>query len=92
MLQIHRLPWLWAVGGVFRFLIFIALLVLIIVGIWALVRSARRHDVPNRPAETDSQPTSLSKSSAALDILQERYARGDIGKEEYEQIKRDLTS
>ena len=27
---------------------------------------------------------------SALDILQQRYARGEIGREEYEQKKRDL--
>ncbi len=27
---------------------------------------------------------------SALDILKERYARGEIGREEYEQMKKDL--
>jgi putative membrane protein len=31
-----------------------------------------------------------SSGSRALEVLQERYARGEIGKEEYEQKKRDL--
>jgi putative membrane protein len=33
---------------------------------------------------------SQSRSRNPLDIAKERYARGEISKEEYEQIKRDL--
>ncbi len=33
-------------------------------------------------------PTERSKS--ALDVLDERYARGDIGREEYEQKRKDI--
>ncbi|MDP6781973.1 MAG: SHOCT domain-containing protein [Dehalococcoidia bacterium] len=31
------------------------------------------------------------KETSALDIARNRYARGEIGKEEFEQLKRDLS-
>lgn len=36
--------------------------------------------------------SSQSRGKTALEILQERYARGEIQKEEYEQRKRDISA
>ena len=61
-------------GGVFMILWW----VLIIAGIVALARwlmSLSRGDAPRK---------------SALDVLDERYAQGEINRDEYEQRKRDL--
>jgi putative membrane protein len=53
-------------------------LVLVIVGLIALVRWLV---TPGRASRTDT----------ALEILRQRYARGEINKEEFDAKKRDLT-
>jgi putative membrane protein len=53
--------------------------VILVVGIVVLVRLLRREP-----------PAGAPPAETALDILKKRYARGEIGKEEFEQKKRDL--
>jgi len=69
----------WGFGGIFM-LLFWGLLVLGVVAIlkWLFGGSGERRDPP--PAKT------------ALQILEERYARGEIDREDFEQRKRDLSS
>jgi putative membrane protein len=55
-------------------------LVLLILMIWILVRLMST----NRTGRD-------STSDAALDILKQRYARGEINSEEFQRMKRDLS-
>lgn len=63
-------------GGIFMILWWI----LIIVGIVALAKWL-----------LSSNACSRSSSGKALDILKERYARGEIDEQEYQKKKRDLS-
>lgn len=64
------------IGMIGMAVFWILIIVLIVVLIGRLLGSGGRED--RRPAKT------------ALDILNERYAAGEIEREEYEQKKRDL--
>jgi putative membrane protein len=68
--------WMWGMGG-FMGLGWILILIAIAVVVWLLVRG---------PLGQGGQ----TERRSALDILKERYARGEIGKEEFEQKKHDL--
>jgi len=45
----------------------------------------------NSNSSLNKNETLQGNDKSALDILQERYARGEINKEQYEEMKRDLT-
>ena len=72
--------WWWGFGAL-HMLLFWAVLIFVIV---VLVRW-----ITNMPGPRGSG--SDTGGGRALDILKERYARGEINKEEFEQKKRDLS-
>ena len=65
-------------------------LVLIVLGIMAIVwiLRASTHGLHHNA----SYPPRIDRGSAGLDILEERYARGEIDREEYLQKRADLKS
>jgi putative membrane protein len=67
-------------GGIFMIIFWILIIVGLVFFIKWLVQSTKGHSSADR---TDT-------SSRALDILKERYARGEINKQEFEEKKRDL--
>ena len=67
-------PWMWLISLV----VFIGFIVL---AVWLI----RWIGQGGGPPSSDT-----SKRDRALEILRERYARGEISKEEFEQMRRDL--
>lgn len=64
-----------------RAIMWILLLIAIGVAIYFIYRSqAKQADLPGQPREQDS----------ALDIARGRYARGEISREQFEEIRREL--
>jgi putative membrane protein len=76
---------MWNWGGMIMMglvsLLILALLIGLIVAIVLLVRSGQRAGT----AMTGNVPR-----GSALEILKERYARGEITREEYQDMRRDL--
>lgn len=68
----------WGMG--FGMVFMLLFWVLVILGIAALIRWLMVQQSPSRG----------SRDKSPLDIVQERYARGEINREEYEQKKQDL--
>ena len=74
----HGWGWGWGMG--FGMIGMVLFWVLVILGIVVLVRRVGGSSVSSGPPP----------SKTALDILKERYARGEIDKQEFEEKKRDL--
>ena len=55
-------------------------LIIVVVVVWAIVKGLGQNN----------QSTNKNIPKSALDILKERYARGEIDKEEFEERKKNL--
>ena len=66
------------VGIMLGWIVGLALLIFVI---WIIVRAVNSNSGIDNP-----------RNRTSLDILKERYAKGEIDKEEFEEKKRDLTS
>ena len=73
--------WMIGIMGV-NVLIGLGLLALVIVGIVAGLRWL---------TESSGQHAAGSRSDSALDLLRERYAKGEIGRDEFQRIRQDLS-
>lgn len=77
----------WGWGGMgFGLISMVLFWVLIIAGVVVLVKWLAG------PSASSGAPPVAPPPKTALDILKERYARGEIDKQEFEEKKRDLTS
>lgn len=72
-------------------LVMVAVLVVILVGIVLVIRSQNAHHSP-APPSAPALSGSVGVNRAAIQILEERYARGDIQRDEFMQRRQDLWS
>ena len=70
-------------GGAVGFVVMLAVLALIVVGVVLLVRGTSGRD-PGSP------PAAGRATTGALQILEERYAKGEIDRKEFLERKADL--
>ncbi len=75
--SMHPMWWMWGAGGIVMMLFMLLFWGMVIAG---LVVGIRWLVTQGRASGTDS----------AMQILRERYARGDISREEFEAKRRDL--
>jgi putative membrane protein len=78
-------------GGMLLMLLSMALwIALLVVVVWAIIRWLDRRTSPSGSTNTSTPPT--PSSSSALEILGQRYARGEIDTATFEQMRERLVA
>jgi putative membrane protein len=70
--------------------IFPIFMIIMVVLCFLMMRGRRRFMMCGPSSRTAGDPVWKGQSESASEILDKRYARGEIGKEEYEEKKRDI--
>ncbi len=78
----HMMGWGDSGWSAVHMIFWLVILIAIVAGVFWLVRP----DFYRRASRADS-----TRQPSALDILEERYARGEINRDEYLEKKRDLS-
>ena len=73
--------WMWLFGGLMMLLFWGGLLTIVFFILRAVLRSGKRDSGRDSPDY---------RSENSLEILKQRYARGEISREEYMSIRKDL--
>jgi putative membrane protein len=90
MLAYMMHDWAWGGGWIGMWLLMVGFWVLAIVAVvWGIRAWTRPTPRPMDPTYPASSPTGYQ---SALDILAERFARGEISKDEFEERRRVLLS
>ena len=82
--------WGMGAGGVIWVVVMLAVLALIVVGIVLLIRGLSGRRDYGQAGYPQGPPTGGPAPKGALQVLEERYARGEIDREEFVQRKQDL--
>lgn len=77
-------PFLWLLGGLIPLLFFVAV---IAVAVWAVLRLSHR---PPQGAAISTNALPTGRVDPALETIRDRYARGEISREDFLQISSDL--
>jgi len=80
--HMHDLLWPGMIRGGFMFIMALVWIGILALVIWVVVAAVQK------TGGVDSSPSGVN---SALEVLKERYARGEIDKQEFEEKKKDLS-